>query len=342
MKHSTKHVLTTKDSDTLIAAGEVVELRFVGKNPALSLRSAKLLHLLIDMAGSGASDNVEHSALTSQLNFSHLEGNDLLANIRELQQTLVEFTYRADNGEMRVQSSALLSMVDRAKELSTTQGVLRYKLSETLRDILANSNHWAALSRDAVLAFESRYALRLYEMIALRSNLRHKSSEIFEIDDLRRRLGVPDNKLKTWTHFRQFALEYAITEVNQLTVFNISYDVEKRGRRVERVVLSWSHVSFSPSQNPQPQNSSDKINHYNHITFPPHGGLRFGEQVAHWRDLAESHVKRIQGGHLPDLSELANQFRAWCVSKNLPLDASGIEKAFIGFCQKYRPPNAAD
>lgn len=335
-------ITASKESDTLIAAGEVIELRFVTGKSVLSLRSAKLLHLLVDLAGEKASSNTEHSALISQLNFSHLEADDLLDNIRELQQTLIEFTYKDEGGELRVKSSSLLSMVDRAKELSTTQGTIRYKLSETLRDILTHSDHWAALSRDAVLAFESRYALRLYELIALRANLKHKSSETFDLEDLKRRLGVPPGKLVRWSNFKQSALDPAIAEVNQLTAFNVSYSPERRGRSMERVSLSWAHVSFAPSPRPHAKTSSNTINDYIKNAFPMHGGLKHGQQVAHWRDLAEKHAKRLQGGHLPDLSELANQFRTWCAHRDIPLDASSIEKTFIGFCEKYRPPNSTD
>jgi len=72
--------------------------------------------------------------------------------------------------------------------------------------------------------------------------------------------------------------------------------------------------------------------------FPARGSLKHGEEVAHWLQLAEQHVKRLPGGHLPDLNVLADQFRAFCKDRSIPLDAAIVEKPFVGFCKKYNPP----
>jgi len=355
MKDTMQRIVTSaKDSNTLITAGEVVELRFKDGGSALSLRSAKLLHLLVDHAGAEACEDVEHKAQIAALNFSHLESDALVNCIHDLQQTLVEFTYKDTDGEMRVKSSALLTEVDRPKELQTSEGWVAFRLSSVLRIILKNSNHWAALSRDAVLSFESRYALRLYELIALRANLRHKSSETFDLADLRRRLGVPDGKLSGWSPFRQKALEPAIAEVNQLSGFLVLYEAHKQGRRVDRVTLHWAQGDVegrgkaaaelsrhSAGRKTRRDGDEETIApsppRLGRTAFPEHGTIRHGTERRVWLEIAEKHAQRLQGGHLPDLGGLAEQFRAWCDGKGIPLDAPGIEKTFIGFCQKYRP-----
>ena len=69
--------------------------------------------------------------------------------------------------------------------------VVRWKFGEGFREIVAQSDYWAIIDRSAALSMTSRYALRLHEMIALRVNLERKASEVFKLDDLRARLGVP-------------------------------------------------------------------------------------------------------------------------------------------------------
>ena len=65
----------------------------------------------------------------------------------------------------------LLSDVER--DLDDGRGSeVHFQISPVLRLVLAQSNHWAALSRRVVMAFASRYALRLYEVIAIRFHLR--------------------------------------------------------------------------------------------------------------------------------------------------------------------------
>ncbi len=328
-------------TDTLIAAGEVVELRFRDGARTLSLRSAKLFHLLVEHTGAKACDDIEHRISIADLNFAHVDSDALIECVRDLFGTTVELTYKTESGAVRTSGGPLLSMVDRPldwEEGSTAE--LAFRLSPTLRLVLQNSNYWAALSRRAVLAFESRYALRLYEFMTLRGGLSGKTIETFELKDLRHRLGVPSDKLSRWSHFKDRALDPAISEVSKISGLQISYRIEKTGRKISRVILSWSYEG----EKGQAKNTIDDeaSQAQTHAAFPSYGGLKHGQRVAHWRDLAETHVQRIQGGHLPDLSELADQFRAWCARKNLPLNSSGVEKAFIGFCQKYRPPHASD
>ena len=352
---STMDVVSKKTTkDTLIAAGEIVELRFPDHKRSLPLRAAKLLHLLIDAAGPKACDDIEHKTPIAELNFPHLEGDALVDCIRDLQQTLVEFRYIDAEGQSRIKSAPFLADVDRPEELQNSEGWVTFRLSNLLRLILKNSHHWAALSRDAVLAFESRYALRLYELMTLRGGLTHKNTETFDLEDLRRRLGVPTGKMTLWNDFRRYALERAIAEVNQLSGLEVSYEAFKRGRRVDRVTLRWSHGSpegrgkaavelaqHSVERKDRRDGNNKPIApsppRLGRTAFPEHGTIRHGTERRIWLEIAEQHAQRLQGGHLPDLGGLAEQFRTWCDGKGIPLDAPGIEKTFIGFCQKYRP-----
>ena len=343
-------------TDALIAAGEVVELRFRDHARALSLRSAKLFHLLVDHAGAKACDDVEHRIPIAELNFPHVEADALVECVRDLVGTLVELTYKGRDGSLRTKHGPLLSDVDRHHDY--TNGDLVYRLSPALRLVLENSNHWAALSRDAVLSFESRYALRLYELMTLRGGLSHKNTETFDLDDLRNRLGVPSGKLPRWSNFKQKVLDPAIAEVNQLSGLEVSYEAIKRGRRVDRVALTWAQrdttgragvareLAYSRSGRKARRNgtvedvapspaSEERL--APRVAFPEYGTIRHGTERRIWLELAEKHASRLPGGHLPDLDGLTDQFRAFCDDRNIPLDAPTIEKTFITFCQKYRP-----
>jgi len=350
---STMEALTKNTgTNALIAAGEIVELRFRDHARALSLRSAKLFHLLVDHAGPKACDDVEHRIPIAEVNFPHVEADALVECVRDLVGTLVELTYKGEDGSLRTKYGPLLSDVDRHHDY--TNGDLVYRLSPALRLILQNSNHWAALSRDAVLSFESRYALRLYELMTLRGGLRHKNTEIFELDDLRNRLGVPSGKLPRWSNFKQKVLDQAVSEVNQLSGLEVSYEAIKRGRRVDRVALTWTQRDASGragvarelahsrvGRKVRREDTEDAIApsppRVGRKAFPEHGSIRHGSERQVWLEIAEKHAQRLPGGHLPDLGGLAGAFRDWCMSKGIPLDAPGIEKTFTTFCKKYRP-----
>lgn len=115
---------------------------------------------------------------------------------------------------------------------------IRFEFSSTLRRVIADSTHWASISRRAVLSFESRYSLRLYLWLSLRANLR-KTSEEIALDDLRELLGVPSHALPRWQDVKRRALDPVIAEINQLAGFRAAYDPVKHGRRVAGVRLAW-------------------------------------------------------------------------------------------------------
>jgi len=225
------------DPDAIVAAGELVDLRFVSGS-TLSLRAAKLFCLLIQEAGIGVADDMQHAVPYSVLNITfHKSRDDLAAAVMELHCTVVSVQLVSRKGRPYTKSGPILSDVEREPD-TLDDAEIRFEFSPSLRRVIADSTHWAAVSRRAVLAFESRYSLRLYLFLALRANLR-KVSEDLSLDDLRDMLGVPGNALPRWQDVKRRALDPAIAEINMLAGFHTAYEPIKRGRRIEGVRLAW-------------------------------------------------------------------------------------------------------
>jgi plasmid replication initiation protein len=94
----------------------------------------------------------------------------------------------------------------------------------------------------------SKYGLALYEVIAGKINLR-KSYEEISVATLRQWLGVERGKLETWSDLRRKAVEPALHEVNGLSPFAVTIEPINRGRKVERVRVSWAKKEpFSPAE----------------------------------------------------------------------------------------------
>lgn len=355
MKWTTLQALeaTKTEPDKLIAAGEVLDLRFAyGKKVrALSLRASKLLHLLVQIAGSDACADKVHKIAISELNFPKLSLDDFVETCRELIATTVRMEIDV-KGRKAVKIGPLLSDVER--DIDEAAGELRFQLSPVMRLVLARSNHWAALSRQATLAFESRYSLRLYEILSLRKGLDHKHEEVFTIEDLRARLGVPVGKLPEWFDFRRFALEPAISEVNQLTGLTVRYEAIKHGRSFAFVRLIWGEKGAADRKATKHELDAHKAGRKARWAgavetvvlapcalpasakaelgpFPASGSIAFSV----WKDVAYQELRQPRR----DLGLVANEFRAWAAAKPtpLPLDSPGIEKAFRGFCRKVEP-----
>jgi Initiator Replication protein len=226
------------DPDAVVAAGELVDLRFVTGN-VLSLRAAKLFVLLIQQAGIAVADQVQHRVPYAVLNESfHLSKDELVEAIAELQSTVISIRLTSRRGRDYVKSGPILSDVEReAEDLSDAE--VRFEFSPTLRRVIADSTHWTAVSRRAVLAFESKYALKLYLYLSLRARLR-KTSEDLSLDELREVLGLSAGTLSRWQDLRRFALDVAFAEVNHLAGFHAAWSPRKAGRRVVGVRIAWS------------------------------------------------------------------------------------------------------
>jgi hypothetical protein len=225
------------DADVIVAAGEVVGLRFVSGN-ALSLRAAKLFCLLIHEAGVTVADQVQHRIPYSVLNETFHKSRDELADaVMELHSTVVSVQLVSRQGRAYTKSGPILSDVEREPD-SLDDAEIRFEFSPALRRVIANSTHWASISRRAVLSFESRYSLRLYLFLSLRANLR-KVSEDIALDDLRALLGLSGDTMIRWQDMRRFVLDRAIAEINHLAGFHAAYEPIKRGRAIVGVRLAW-------------------------------------------------------------------------------------------------------
>lgn len=223
--------------DAIVQAGELVEMRFPAGG-RMSLRAGKLFHLLIQFAGVKIADQTQHSVTLAALNETfHLTTGEIEGLIEELHTTTLKMKLTDPKGRRYTKSGPILSDVEREDD-TEAQAELRYEFSPAMRKAISNSTHWAVVSRRAVLAFESRYALRLYTLLSLRAGLR-KTSEPITIDDLRELLGVPTGKLKRWQDLKRKAIEPALAEVNHLTGLIANYTPIKQGRKITGITLIW-------------------------------------------------------------------------------------------------------
>jgi plasmid replication initiation protein len=192
---------------------------------------------LIQAAGIRITDDVEHRISYSELNKTyHLTLQQLEGVVDELHTTILKLKLTRDDGRLYTKSGVIIADAERDND-TTAQAELRYRFSQTMRQAINDSTHWAVISRKAVLAFNSKFSLRLYSLISLRANLR-KTSEVFLLEDLREIMGV-GSYYKEWANFRQRCLDSAIAELNQLAGFNVGYRALKKGRSVKAVEMFW-------------------------------------------------------------------------------------------------------
>jgi hypothetical protein len=204
------------------------------------------------------------------------------------------------------------------------------------------------------MSFESRYSLRLYEIMAVRAHLNHKHSETFTLEDLRSRLGVPVGKLTTWHNLYARALEPAIAEVNQLADFTVRYEAVKKGRSVvavklfgeEKMERARARTAVPPAlEAPRAERIArrkrgegttwiEDAAAVETIIAPevpefPANGIYYTP----WEAIARANLPSPQR----DFNAVANSFRSAAKRDGKPLRGNHVTAMFAAFCRSQKP-----
>lgn len=332
--------------DQLVVAGEVLDMRYVGK--PLSLRAGKLLHLLVNAAGVRACEDERHFIAIEELNqHFHLSVEGMVDTCRELFGTQIRLEYESAKGRRILKMGPMLADAERDLDASDDDpAILSWRFSEVLQMVLRNSTHWAALSRKAVLALEGRYSLRLYEIVALRKGLSFVSEQDFLIDDLRSRLGVEPGKLKSWIHLKQRAIDPAVAEVRQLTGLDVSYTMIKRGRRVAGISLKWAERDREGRAAVARELEASRVGRrarregtVEQVVAPEDDDvpMRFPENADIRGTPFEWIAKNNLPHPMPDIDRVADKFVDWAKKQGIPLHKKTITEIFATFCAKEWP-----
>ncbi len=174
----------------------------------------------------------------------HDSNDRVRASLEKLQTTLIK-AQMPDGSTRTVQ---MLGGCDLDDEDERQAGVLKYDFHRKLVPLLRRSEIYARMEMKVLSAFSSKYALALYEALALRMNLRRSMEEI-RIEELRHLLGVEDGKLERYPDFNRFAIQPAIAEVNALSPYSVEIEPLKRGKKVDRFRITWAKKDpFSPAE----------------------------------------------------------------------------------------------
>lgn len=90
--------------------------------------------------------------------------------------------------------------------------------------------HFTKYEAKQVAHLTSKYATRLYEVLIAWREV--GKTPTFELQQLRKNLGVEDNEYQRMHHFKSRVLETAITQINEHTDIKATYEQHKQGRTI--------------------------------------------------------------------------------------------------------------
>ena len=115
--------------------------------------------------------------------------------------------------------------------------------------------HFTKYEAKQVAHLTSKYSTRLYELLIAWREV--GKTPIFELQQLRKNLGVEDNEYQRMHHFKSRVLETAITQVNEHTDIKVTYEQHKQGRTITGFSFKFKQKPQSKIEVKRDTNSSD-------------------------------------------------------------------------------------
>jgi hypothetical protein len=163
------------------------------------------------------------------------KGNERLEDsVVALMKTIVTVRL-ADGATRRV---ALLGGNDMG-DPDRARGMFTYSFDKRLVPLLRESSVFGKLELAVMHAFTTKYGLALYEALTRRVRLRSRFHEDFSLDAFRELLGVPEEKLTTFSNLKLRAITPAVQEINSIASFGCRIEPIKQGRKVIAVRVFW-------------------------------------------------------------------------------------------------------
>ena len=349
------HALQARDGDEFAKPGTLVEVRFV-KGQSLSLTAARLLALMILTAGGDAWEPVAHRMRKADIRRGH-KGNERISEmLEELHRTLFavdDLSWRGRKATKRF--SLIQSSREEIDEDGAEAGWIEWEFTPDARRLIRESETYAVLNRQAVLGFRSTYALRLYELGALRLH-RRQSNWRADMTAIRAAFGIAPELYKDFAQLRRKVLEKAKAEIDHLAHFTVDWREIRRGRTVVEVDFTFQakavpiQLTMAESEGEDIALKDRRAYRAAAITTPPalpapvrvpakppgpgdsalrfpSGSLLYGAEL--FGEIAVAHG----GGWSRDL--IADAYRVEMGARLANLTGAKLMKSWTGFCQSF-------
>ena len=159
-----------------------------------------------------------------------LKGENYYSRIKAVTRRLLSRVLQIETKDSVLQVSWLESA-----EYFEDKGYVELCFSPKLKPyLLCLKNCFTQYRLDKVLSLRSKYAFRLYELC--------KKNELlgfyeYDLERLRKILGIGEGELTRWYDVKKYAIEPAIKEINSKTELKVSFRPYKKGRSVAGIRL---------------------------------------------------------------------------------------------------------
>lgn len=229
-------VREASDGLELIEPREAAEAPFAaGQSPSLVARRALLL-MLAEGAAAGFA-NKRYRLSKAALRQGHKGNERIGALIDEVLSIRLAVPGISSRGRSAILKSVMFEEI--AEETADDDDAwVEFQFSNRARTVFGASEVYASMSKAAVMAFQGKYAVTLYQLGSLYCG-RRKPTIRLTVPELREQLGIPDGRYANWSEIRRFVLTPAREEIEHMAHFQVSMREIREGRRVIAVELGF-------------------------------------------------------------------------------------------------------
>jgi hypothetical protein len=261
-------VAQRSNEDGFPKAGELIEMTGLEDLEASQRAVSNLLYQHAHDSGRitepGAVFEIPMSQVRTGLS-KHESGDRLRASLVALARIVASVSYveqgkDGKGSQQRVVIGGLFEFFDIAKHDLAPGTTLRYGLNSKLVAVIDRSARWGRIKAEVFCAMRSRYAIALYEALALRRNM-DRCIETFAIDRFREIMAVKADTYKIGTDFQRFVVDPAVLEVNGLSDMNVKAEVQRKHARapINAVTVVWWKKSMDELDDAVKERNRSKI-----------------------------------------------------------------------------------
>lgn len=224
------------DGEEMVEPRELVEAPFApGQSPSLSAR--RMLLLMVSTAAAQGFADQTYRLTKKELRKGHDSNDRISDTVDEVIGIRFQIPGLSSRGRAAIVKAHLFEEITEETD-DGDRAWIEFEFSRRARAVFGGSEVYAVLNRTALLAFEGKYAVTLYQLGCLYAGRRDPTIRL-TVPELRQRLGVPEGRYGDWAQIRRKVLEAAKAEVDHLAHFQVGIKEHREGRKVVAVTLGF-------------------------------------------------------------------------------------------------------
>ena len=200
----------------------------------LSLTEVRIMQLaIVDARETGKGLSIDKPLTISASRYSEafsVSRQAAYEAILNAEKTLFERRFSFLDTDDRMVKSRWVQRVKYLENEASIEVILTYDVINEITRIDGYEDFFTQYLLEQTASMKSAYSVRLYELLVQWKKA--KKTPVLEIDIFREQLGVERTEYSRIYDFKKNALELAVKEINEKSDIQVSYEQEKKGRKI--------------------------------------------------------------------------------------------------------------